>query len=67
MSKTLPQEKEKVVIVVQGGQVVGVYSSIPDKSVEVEIFDYDSRGMRERVNDIVNDYVESGVAPYVLY
>jgi len=65
MSNTL--QKEKVVVVIQGGQVAAVYSSIPEKTIELEIIDTDSRQGREQTRQYIDELVESGTAPYVLF
>jgi len=65
MSKTL--QKEKVVIILSGGNITSVYSSIPDKSIEVEIIETDSRQGREQTRAYIDELIESGTAPYVLF
>lgn len=66
MSKIL-QEKEKIIVVLSGGNVTAVYSSIPDKSVEVEIIETDSRQGREKTREYLDELIESGTAPYSLF
>jgi hypothetical protein len=62
-----PLQKEKVVIILSGGNVTAVYSSIPDKTLEVEIIETDSRQGRERTREYIDELVESGEAPYILF
>ena len=66
MSKTL-QEKEKIIITISGGNIAGVYSSIPNKNIEVEVYDYDSRLARTTTEQYINQMVETGITPYTLY
>jgi len=66
MSKTL-QEKEKIIITISGGNIAGVYSSISNKNIEVEVYDYDSRLARTTTEQYINQMVETGITPYTLY
>lgn len=65
MSKIV--QKEKVVVVIQGGNVVAAWSSIPEKSIELEIIDYDSRTGRKNSEEYLNKLIEDGVTPFELY
>jgi len=65
MSETL--QKEKIIIVIRGGNLAAVYSSIPDKSIEIELIDFDSRAGAREAEEYVNTVVESGEAPYALW
>lgn len=60
-------KKEKIVIVIRGGCLVGVYSSIPDKVVEIELVDHDSREGARRSDEYVDKLIESGETPYTLF
>ncbi len=67
MSETLQKQKEKIIIVIRGGCFAGAYSSIPEKSIELEVIDYDSREDHKLAEEYLNEQIESGVTPFELY
>lgn len=67
MSETIQKQKEKIIIVIRGGNLAGIYSSIPEKSIDVEVMDYDSRGDHKIAEEYLNEQIESGVTPFELY
>lgn len=67
MSEILQKGKEKIVIVIRGGNLAAVYSSIPEKSIEVELIDYDSREGAKEAEEFLNSRIESGEIPYELF
>lgn len=60
-------QKEKIIIVIRGGNLAAVYSSIPDKSIEIELVDFDSRAGAREADEYLNTVIESGEAPYALW
>lgn len=63
----MSEKQDKLLVIVSGGIVSSIYSSIPNKEIEVQVIEVDSRRGREKTEEYVQELIESGALPYVIY